>query len=253
MTDLEKLVMCAAISVAVHAAFARSLEFLPPQPVATAPQRIEVRVVTPPEPPKLEPEPPKPEPEKPEPKPVPKPIVHDTPRPSTAPPTPEPPKPSETPPSPNPTTSDEPEFGVSMESTSAAGNGPAMPVGHPGGSRQATGGGTPPPGPKTDASAPVPDYAVTTPPLPQGRCAGAYTDEARAAGIEGVVVLDLVVGEDGRVRDIDVTQKLGHGLDQAAIAALRACRFTPGETDGKRVAVKVHGFKIRFVLNEASP
>jgi hypothetical protein len=50
-----------------------------------------------------------------------------------------------------------------------------------------------------------------------------------------------------------VTQKLGHGLDQAAIAALRACKFTPGETDGKRVAVKVHGFKIRFVLNEASP
>jgi protein TonB len=253
MTDLEKLVACAAISVAVHAAFARSLEFLPAQPLASAPQRVEVRIVTPPEPepPKLEPEPPKPEPPKPEPKPAPK--IQQAPRPSSAPPTPEPPKPSETPPSPNPTTSDEPEFGVNMESTSSAGNGPAVPIGHPGGSRQATGGGTPPPGPKTDAAAPVPDYAVTTPPLPQGRCAGAYTDEARAAGIEGVVVLDLVVGEDGRVRDIDVTQKLGHGLDQAAIAALRACKFTPGETDGKRVAVKVHGFKIRFVLNEASP
>ena len=253
MTDLEKLVACAAISVAVHAAFARSLEFLPAQPLASAPQRVEVRIVTPPEPepPKLEPEPPKPEPPKPEPKPVPK--IQQAPRPSSAPPTPEPPKPTEAPPSPDPTPSDEPQFGMNLESSSSAGNGPAMPIGHPGGSRQATGGGTPPPGPKTDAAAPVPDYAVTTPPLPQGRCAGAYTDEARAAGIEGVVVLDLVVGEDGRVRDIDVTQKLGHGLDQAAIAALRACKFTPGETDGKRVAVKVHGFKIRFVLNEASP
>ena len=138
-----------------------------------------------------------------------------------------------------------------MDSTSQAGTGPAIPVGSPNG-RPGGGGGTPPPGDKTQtAAAPIPDYAVTTAPMPQGRCAGKYTDDARAAGIEGTVVLDLVVGENGVVRDVQVTQKVGHGLDQAAVAALRACKFTPGEKDGQRVAVKIHGFKIRFVLSDA--
>ncbi len=250
MTDLEKLVACAAMSVAVHAAIARTLEFLPEQQLARAPQRIEVHVVTPPppEPPAIAPEPetPKPEP-KPEPKlkPLPAPLQH----PSAAPPTPEPPTP--TPPVPNAPASDDPVFGYSMDSTSQAGTGPSISVGNPGG-RPNGGGGTPPPGDKTTtAGAPIPDYEVTTAPLPEGRCVGKYTDDARAAGIEGMVVLDLVVGEDGRVRDVQITQKLDHGLDQAAVAALRACKFTPGEKDGKRVAVKIHGFKIRFVLSEA--
>jgi TonB family protein len=251
MTDLEKLVACAAMSVAVHAAIARTLEFLPEQAIARAPQRIEVHVVTPPppEPPPIAPEPetPKPEP-KPEPKPV-KPAP--SPHPSSAPPTPTPPTPNPTPPVPNAPTSDEPVFGYSMDSTSQAGTGPAVPVGSPGGTRNG-GGGTPPPGDKTTtAAAPIPDYEVTTAPLPKGVCAGKYTDDARAAGIEGMVVLDLVVGEDGNVRDVKITQQLGHGLDQAAVAALRACKFTPGEKDGKRVAVKIHGFKIRFVLSDA--
>jgi|SRR5580704_11914901 protein TonB len=249
MTDLEKLVACAAMSVAVHATIARTLEFLPEQPLARAPQRIEVHVVTPPppEPPAIAPEPEQPKPEpKPEPKPV-KPAPSQPP--STAPPTPAPPTP--TPPVPNAPPSDEPVFGYSMDSTSQAGTGPSISVGNPGGTRTG-GGGTPPPGDKTTtAGAPVPDYEVTTAPLPKGVCAGKYTDDARAAGIEGLVVLDLVVGEDGSVRDVQLTQKLGHGLDQAAVAALRACKFTPGEKDGKRVAVKIHGFKIRFVLSDS--
>ena len=41
------------------------------------------------------------------------------------------------------------------------------------------------------------------------------------------------------------------GLTEAAVAALQACRFSPGEKDGKPVPVRVRGFKIRFVLQEA--
>jgi TonB family protein len=87
-------------------------------------------------------------------------------------------------------------------------------------------------------------------PLPQGRCAGKYTEAARTAGIEGVVVLDLIVDETGRAREITVVEGLDHGLTQAAIEALSACRFTPGERGGQRVPVRVRGFKIRFVLQE---
>ena len=87
-------------------------------------------------------------------------------------------------------------------------------------------------------------------PLPRGRCAGAYTDAAREAGVEGVVVLDLVVDEQGRAREITVVEKLPHGLTEAAVAALRACRFDPGERAGVAVPVRVRGFKIRFVLDQ---
>jgi hypothetical protein len=64
-------------------------------------------------------------------------------------------------------------------------------------------------------------------------------------------VLDLIVDEHGRARDIAVVDGLPHGLTEAAIAALAACRFSPGERDGQPVAVRIRGFKIRFVLQDA--
>ena len=85
-------------------------------------------------------------------------------------------------------------------------------------------------------------------PLPKGRCTGEYTEEARQAAIEGTVVLDLVVGEDGVVRDIVVVHGLDHGLTGAAVAAAKRCRFTPGERNGQPVPVRVRGFKITFYL-----
>ena len=87
-------------------------------------------------------------------------------------------------------------------------------------------------------------------PLPQGRCVGKYTEEAKRAAIEGTVVLDLIVSETGRARDIHVVSGLGHGLTEAAVAALKECRFSPGEKDGKPVPVRVRGFKIRFLMQD---
>jgi TonB family protein len=86
-------------------------------------------------------------------------------------------------------------------------------------------------------------------PLSTSPCTGEYTSEARAAATEGVVVLDLIVDELGRTRDITVVEGLPHGLNESAIAALRACRFTPGEKDGRPVPVRVRGFKVRFLLD----
>jgi TonB family protein len=60
----------------------------------------------------------------------------------------------------------------------------------------------------------------------QRRVTGHYTDEAREAGLEGVVVFDLVVDERGRTRDITVVQGLGSGLTEAARRALQTCVFT---------------------------
>ena len=89
-------------------------------------------------------------------------------------------------------------------------------------------------------------------PLPQGRCFGKYTDEARAAALEGMVVLDLIVDENGRARDIKVVQGLAHGLTEAAKSRRsKECHFTPGEKDGKPVAVRMRGFKIRVRAERA--
>jgi TonB family protein len=55
-----------------------------------------------------------------------------------------------------------------------------------------------------------------------------YTAEARAAAIEGKVVLDLTVCEMGKVKDVKVVEPLSHGLTEAAVAAARKWKFEKG-------------------------
>ena len=54
-----------------------------------------------------------------------------------------------------------------------------------------------------------------------------YTEAARRAGVEGEVVLEVVVRRDGSVSDIKLRRRLGHGLDERAVAAVRGWRFAP--------------------------
>jgi TonB family protein len=66
-----------------------------------------------------------------------------------------------------------------------------------------------------------------------------YSDEARRAKYQGVVVLRVVVGSDGRPQDMRVARTLGMGLDEKATEAVRQWRFQPGYKDGQAVAVVV--------------
>ena len=66
----------------------------------------------------------------------------------------------------------------------------------------------------------------------------AYTQEAKDARIEGVVVLRLVVGKDGRAHDIEVVKSLEPGLDGNAIKAVATWVFSPGTRKGQPVAVR---------------
>ena len=75
-----------------------------------------------------------------------------------------------------------------------------------------------------------------------------YTDDARRAGIEGDVVLEIVVRSDGTVGDVKVLQGLGGGLDRRAIDAVRGWRFNPAKRYGTPVDVMVEvavEFKLR--------
>ena len=253
------LLVCLAGSVVAHFAIARGLAWLPERAAPVVPQRVTISVIEPPPPPKEAPLPPPPPPE-PEPvKPVEpmKPVEPQKPtqvsaphvnaRPTVAPV-------ANAPPVDHPTFeatgTDEPVYGVTMESTSQQGTGPVVQTGntvsHGGTPTQAPVGSKPAGGP-----APVAAYEATKLPIPQGRCSGTYTDEARASGDEGTVVLDLTVDEKGRARDVSVVSGLPHGLSAAALAAARACQFSPGEKDGAPVAVRIKGFKITFMLSES--
>lgn len=66
-----------------------------------------------------------------------------------------------------------------------------------------------------------------------------YSEEARKAKYQGTVVLWLIVGPDGRPRDMKVTRSLGMGLDQKAMEAVRQWKFEPALKDGQPVAVQI--------------
>lgn len=64
-----------------------------------------------------------------------------------------------------------------------------------------------------------------------------YPESARQAKVEGVVVLDVIIGEDGSV--VSMHPESGPDvLTHAAMDALRWWRFLPYEMDGKPVAVE---------------
>jgi protein TonB len=67
-----------------------------------------------------------------------------------------------------------------------------------------------------------------------------YSDEARRAKYQGTVVLWVVIGPDGRPRDLNVVRTLGMGLDEKALEAVRQWRFEPAMKDGHPVAVEVN-------------
>jgi TonB family protein len=67
-----------------------------------------------------------------------------------------------------------------------------------------------------------------------------YSETARIAKYQGVMTLGMIVGADGIPRDVWVVRKLGLGLDQKAIEAVRRWKFEPATRDGELVAVHIN-------------
>jgi protein TonB len=66
-----------------------------------------------------------------------------------------------------------------------------------------------------------------------------FSDEARKAKYQGVVLLQVVVGPEGETHGIRVAQSLGMGLDEKAIEAIRQWKFEPSRKEGVPIAVVV--------------
>lgn len=66
-----------------------------------------------------------------------------------------------------------------------------------------------------------------------------YTGEARIAELEGTVLLDGIIGDDGLAHDLTVLRSLGLGLDEKAIDSARHWLFAIGPTNGQTPAARV--------------
>jgi len=80
-----------------------------------------------------------------------------------------------------------------------------------------------------------PDSAVATPVEITFKPNPVYTDEARSMKLQGEVLLEVSFSADGTLHVNRVVRGLGHGLDEAAIAAANKIRFKPALRSGQPI------------------
>jgi periplasmic protein TonB len=95
----------------------------------------------------------------------------------------------------------------------------------------------PPPPPEEDEVFEF--FAVSEKPVIIHKEEPKYPDLARKAGIEGIVVITVTIGKDGKVEDAKVFKSLPM-LDEAALKAAKKCTFKPAKQRDKTVRVKMN-------------
>ena len=215
----------------------------------------------PPPPPEPEPEPPPPEPEPAKPAPPPPPKVASAPPPP--PPKAEPPPPPDAPPPPRRIT------GLSLESTTEGGSGPAFGTGNtnigesdtkaadpkkvdPKGafSPPGTDGTGPPPANKAATNIPGTGRGVVVLPKRVNVVKPAYPETLRAQGIEADVVLQITLDATGKITSLKVLVPAAQPeFNDAALAAARSETWSPQTRDGQPVST-TFSFKTRFRLDD---
>ncbi len=248
-------------ALTMHAAVAFGLVHMPqPKPHENVTVEVDVRKqapppapITPPEPPKIV-EPPPPPPRK---------VIARIKPQAAPPPPPVAPPPNATPPKDPPKDPPKPVFGLTMSSTTDSDSAMAAPVGNttmidPAKSAKHTGAVAPLPAtnaqpPPKPTYQPVSDlYIKSMPEIDDEACGRSieYPREAEQLGVEGTVKLRVALDEKGHVHEVKVTSGLGHGLDQAAVFALKfRCKFSPAiATDGKPVPYVISEYKFNFEI-----
>lgn len=104
--------------------------------------------------------------------------------------------------------------------------------------------------PETNGDTPLVLRAGITPPSKLSGVSPIYPASAQRDLIQGRVVLQIVVREDGSVTDVKVLRSIAQ-LDQAAIDSVSQWKYTPAVKDGKPVAVYVTVL-VNFHLSESN-
>jgi protein TonB len=79
--------------------------------------------------------------------------------------------------------------------------------------------------------------AGITPPQVIHRVLPAYTEPARRARTEGMVILEAIIDTSGRVTAVRVLRSLPFGLEQSAVEAVRQWRYRPALLNGRPQSV----------------
>jgi protein TonB len=75
-----------------------------------------------------------------------------------------------------------------------------------------------------------------------------YTEIARRAKVQGIVIVEAVIDRDGNVTEARILKPLPMGLDQQALAAIRQWKFKPGTLNGQPVPV-YYNLTVNFRLD----
>jgi len=139
-------------------------------------------------------------------------------------------------------------LGLSLSSMGRNAVGPGFAVGDP--VHGVAGGRAPDAKPAAQAAGPPTKQAKTVrrEAKLQARVIPDYPRSARSEGIEGVVVIALTITADGRVAHARLLRGIGHGLDDAALAASRKTRWSPATLDGRPIRSQ-RRFNVRFTLD----
>lgn len=119
--------------------------------------------------------------------------------------------------------------------------------GIPGGTPGGVVGGIGPPPPPPPPQAPVRVGGDIKEPKKIRDVRPVYPQIAQTAKVQGIVIIEAIIGKDGNVRDAKVLRSVPL-LDQAALEAVRQWRFTPTLLNGIPVEV-VMTVTVNFTLN----
>ncbi|MCA1779314.1 MAG: energy transducer TonB [Xanthomonadaceae bacterium] len=93
------------------------------------------------------------------------------------------------------------------------------------------------------------DDSVDSPPRPTQQSALAYPQSARSKGVEGYVVLSLLISATGEIEKMQVLEASPSGVfEDAALQGVRNWRFEPAQYQGRNVKVWARQ-RVRFDLS----
>jgi TonB family protein len=84
----------------------------------------------------------------------------------------------------------------------------------------------------------VPVMCIAQPPQILSKTEPTYSEEARSAGVNATVAVNLTVGADGLPEDVHVLRGAGFGLDETAVETVRKWRFQPALKTGAAVRMR---------------